>query len=60
MNLSSEEREAVDLSAAWEMNEAIVDACEAEDLAALREALRSYERETLAALDRTRERSGAA
>ncbi len=48
------------LIGAWATNEAIVDACEAEDLATLREALRSYEREALAALDRTKERSRAA
>ena len=34
--------------------------CEVEDLAALREALRSYEREVLKALARSREESGAA
>jgi hypothetical protein len=59
-NLSAEEKEAVDLSAAWETNPEIVAACEAEDLDALRAALRSYEGETLAALDRAKEQSGAA
>jgi hypothetical protein len=59
-HLSPEEKEAVDLSRAWERNDEVVAACEAEDLGALREALRSYEREALAALDRARERSGAA
>jgi hypothetical protein len=59
-DLSPEEKEAVDLSAAWERNDEIVAACEAEDLGALREALRSYEREALEALDRAREQSGAA
>ena len=58
--LPLEEKDAVDLSAAWERNDDIVAACEAEDLTALREALRSYERETLKALERAREKSGAA
>lgn len=59
-NLSPEEKEAVDQSAAWETNDEIVAACEAEDLGALREALRSYEGEALAALGRAKEQSGAA
>jgi hypothetical protein len=59
-NLSLEEKDAVDLSAAWERNDQIVAACEAEDLAALREALRSYEREALETLDRAKQESGAA
>jgi hypothetical protein len=58
--LGAEEKEAVDLSAAWERNDQIVAACETEDLAALREALRGYERETLEALDRAKQESGAA
>jgi hypothetical protein len=59
-NLLAEEKEAVDLTRAWETNAEIVAACEAEDLAALREALRSYEGEALAALGRAKEQSGAA
>jgi hypothetical protein len=59
-DLSQEEKAAVDLSTAWETNDDIVAACEVESLATLREALRSYEREALAALERARERSGAA
>jgi hypothetical protein len=59
-NLSLEEKEAVALSAAWERNDEIVAACEAEDLGTLREALSGYEREALAALDRAKEQSGAA
>jgi hypothetical protein len=59
-NLGPEEKEAVDLSAAWETNDEIVAACEAEDLDALRAALRSYEVEALDAIGAARERSGAA
>jgi hypothetical protein len=59
-NLSPEEKEAVDLSAAWERNDQIVAACEAEDLAALKETLKAYEREALAALEATRKTSGVA
>ncbi len=59
-DLSPEEKNAVDISAAWESNDQIIAACEVEDLAALREALRSYEREVLKALARSREESGAA
>jgi hypothetical protein len=59
-DLSPEEKDAVDISAAWERNDEIIAACEVEDLAALREALRSYEREVLKALARSREESGAA
>jgi len=55
-----EEKETVDLSASWATNEAIIDACEAEDLAAVGEALRSYEREALEALARAKQESGAA
>jgi hypothetical protein len=49
-NLSSEEKEALDLSRAWKRNERIVAAGLAEDRAALREAVREYEREALAGL----------
>jgi hypothetical protein len=59
-DLSQEEREGTDLSAAWVRNEDIVAACEAEDMGALREALRSYDREALGALERARAQSGAA
>ena len=59
-DLSPEEKSAVDLSAAWEHNEEVNAACEAEDLAALRKALRSYERGAVKALARSREESGAA
>jgi hypothetical protein len=59
-NLGPEEKEAVDLSAAWERNDQVVAACEAEDLAAFKEALKAYEEEALAALQAVRERSGAA
>jgi hypothetical protein len=59
-HLSPEEKDTVDLSAAWERNDEIVAACEAEDLAALRKALRDYEREALEELRAVQERSGAA
>ena len=59
-DLSPEEKNAVDISAAWESNDEIIAACEVEDLAALREALCSYEREVLKAWARSREESGAA
>jgi len=59
-NLSPEEKDAVDISAAWERNDEIVAACEAEDLPAFREALRKYEREAREAVEAARERSGAA
>jgi hypothetical protein len=59
-HLSPEEKEAVDLSAAWERNDQIVAACEAEDLAALRASLRDYEREALEALAQAKQESGAA
>ena len=58
-DLSPEEKDAVDISAAWERNDEIIAACEVEDLAALREALRSHEREVLK-LWRDPEESGAA
>ena len=48
--LSSEEREAVDVSGAWCHNDAVEEACRNENLAALREALKNYEREALEAL----------
>ena len=47
-SLSSEEKEALDLSRAWKQNECIVAASLAEDRAALREAVRAYEQEALA------------
>jgi DNA-binding GntR family transcriptional regulator len=59
-DLRAARKDAVDMSAAWECNEEIVAACEAEDLAALREAIRSYEDDTLRALVRPKEESGAA
>jgi hypothetical protein len=59
-SLSPEQKEAVDLSAAWERNDELVAACEAEDLGVLRDALRSYEREALEALEETRKASGVA
>jgi hypothetical protein len=59
-DLSQEEREGTDLSAAWVRNEDIVAACEAEDMGALREALRFYDHEALGALERARAQSGAA
>lgn len=58
--LSEEEKVAVDLSAAWEHNDEIVAACEAEDLGALREALKDYEREVRAAIQVPKKESGAA
>lgn len=60
VDLSLEEKHAVDVSAAWERNDEIVVACGVEDLAALRGALRSYEREVLEAVAWSREGSGAA
>ena len=59
-NPSPEEKDAIDLSAAWVRNDEIVAACEVESLAALRKALRSYEREARQAVEAARERSGAA
>ena len=58
--LSEEEKEAVDLSKAWERNDEIVAACEAEDLGTLREALKDYEREVRAAIRVPKKESGAA
>ena len=59
-NLSADQKDAVDLSRAWEYNEAVVEACRSGDRAALRDALRAYEREALAALEETKKASGAA
>jgi hypothetical protein len=59
-NLSPKEKEAADISGAWEHNEAIVGACTGEDLEALREAIQAYEDEAYEALTRAREESGAA
>ena len=58
-NLTLEEKDAVELSTAWETNDEIFAACEAEDRAALRGALWSYEREALEALETAKEESGA-
>jgi hypothetical protein len=59
-NLSLEEKDAVDLSGAWSQNDAIEEACRNEDLSAFREALKSYEREAVEAVQAAREESGAA
>ena len=49
-SLSAAEKEAVDVSGAWCHNDAVEEACRNENLAALREALKNYEREALEAL----------
>jgi hypothetical protein len=61
--LSPEEREALDLCRAWKQDEHIVAASLVEDRVALREAVRGYEQEALAALQNARsaaKRTGAA
>jgi hypothetical protein len=48
--LSSGEKAAVDVSDAWCHDDAVEEACRNEDLAALRETLKDYEREALDAV----------
>ena len=59
-SLSSEKKDAMDLSGAWCQNDAVEEACRNADLPAFRAALKDYEREALEAIGRVREESGAA
>jgi hypothetical protein len=59
-DLSPDDKERADLSDAWQLSDAMGEACKREDLAAFKEALAEYEREALDAIGAARERSGAA
>jgi hypothetical protein len=56
--LTAEEKERLDFSGAWVENDAIVEAGVAEDRAAFREAVRSYERRAFEALWGAKESAG--
>jgi hypothetical protein len=58
--LSANQKDAMDLSRAWECNDRMEAAVRDEDLPAYREAVRVYEREALGALEETKKTSGAA
>jgi hypothetical protein len=58
--LSANQKDAVDLTEAWRHSDAIDEACRNEDLSALREALKDYEREARAAIQLPKKESGAA
>ena len=58
--LSANQKDAMDLSRAWECNGRMEAAARDEDLPAFRRAVSAYEREALRALETARERSGAA
>lgn len=58
--LSANQKDAVDLTEAWRHNDAINEVCRSEDLSALREALKDYEREARAAIKVSKKESGAA
>ncbi len=59
-NLTDEEKDAADLSRAWEWGESATVAARNEDLAAFKGAIEQYEREALEALEETKKASGAA
>jgi predicted nucleotide-binding protein (sugar kinase/HSP70/actin superfamily) len=58
--LSADQKDAMDLTDAWRHNDAIDEACRNEDLSALREALKDYEREARTAIKVSKKESGAA
>ena len=58
--LSANQKDAMDLTEAWRHSDAIDEACRNEDLSALREALKVYEREARAAIQISKKESGAA
>jgi hypothetical protein len=58
--LSANQKDAVDLTEAWRHSDAIDEACRNEDLSALREARKDYEREARAAIQVSKKESGAA
>jgi len=58
--LSANQKDAMDLSRAWECNDRMEAAARHDDLSVFRGAVRAYEREALAAVEATGNTSGAA